>query len=454
MLAVFEDQVFLFFDRESRRFDAVEKDVHLTWDRWKREAIDKQISTAAGAKNYVRRYRDHIFLGAKGTIPFPLTIPAGELHIHKIIVAHGAKEACLRFSKSNVSGSLGIAYGSAGHDLPLPFLVSLDKEDPVHLLDSHNLAIVLAELDTIHDLNAYLDAKEAAIRDLDFLAYCGEEDLLGHYFSNYNPATRAYFIGVPDGKYNGLFIGEGEWRSFVGTPRYRRRKRDNAISYLWDDLIQRTSQNALMGALIGNGNIFEGRSAIHEMAKEPRVSRRALSELIKRAIENFPADRSGIVRQVTRLPSFYEDKAYVFLQLWHPNITDYDGKYRPVRQHLLEVACGTAKNKFPALKQIIEIAIDAPKMTRVNSEDFILMNCSDWSEEQRAHYEGVNRELSLLRNGCSQSGPQPRAGFPHRGRCNSLIEDWPKRTVPVRLQQKVQALSRPRTRIRVSCSGA
>lgn len=51
------------------------------------------------------------------------------------------------------------------------------------------------------------------------LAYCGEEDLLGHYFSNYNPATRAYFIGVPDGKYNGLFIGEGEWRSFVGTPR-------------------------------------------------------------------------------------------------------------------------------------------------------------------------------------------------------------------------------------------
>ena len=87
MLAVFEDHVFLFFDRESRRFDAVEKDVHLTWDRWKREAIDKQIRTAAGAKNYVRRYRDHIFLDAKGTIPFPLTIPAGELHIHKIIVA-------------------------------------------------------------------------------------------------------------------------------------------------------------------------------------------------------------------------------------------------------------------------------------------------------------------------------------------------------------------------------
>ena len=221
--------------------------------RWKRTSISPGIvgnerrSTSRSARQQARRTTfgataTRIFLDAKGTIPFPLTIPAGELHIHKIIVAHGAKEACLRFSKSNVSGSLGIAYGSAGDDLPLPFLVSLDKEDPVHLLDSHNLAIVLAELDTIYDFNAYLDAKEAAIRDLDFLAYCGEEDLLGHYFSNYNPATRAYFIGVPDGKYNGLFIGEGEWRSFVGTPRYRRRKRDNAISYLLDDLIQRTSK--------------------------------------------------------------------------------------------------------------------------------------------------------------------------------------------------------------------
>jgi hypothetical protein len=50
VLAVFENHVFLFFDRESRRFDAVEKDMHLTWDRWKREAIEKQIKTAAGAK--------------------------------------------------------------------------------------------------------------------------------------------------------------------------------------------------------------------------------------------------------------------------------------------------------------------------------------------------------------------------------------------------------------------
>jgi len=51
LLAVFENHVFLFFDRESRKFDVSEKDIIITWERWKREAIDKQIKTAAGAKN-------------------------------------------------------------------------------------------------------------------------------------------------------------------------------------------------------------------------------------------------------------------------------------------------------------------------------------------------------------------------------------------------------------------
>jgi hypothetical protein len=234
VLAVFEDHVFLFFDRESRKFDAVDKDVGLTWDRWKREAIDKQIKTAAGAKSYIERYRDRVYLDAKRTTPFPLTIPPGELHIHKIVVAHGAKEACERFSEQNVSGSLGSSYEETAIDIPLPFIVSLDKRDPVHLLDSHNLEIVLAELDTLSDLNDFLDAKEKAIRDLEFLAYCGEEDLLAHYFYNYDPATKAHYIGVADKSVNGLFIGEGEWRDFIKTAPYQRRKADNEFSYLWD----------------------------------------------------------------------------------------------------------------------------------------------------------------------------------------------------------------------------
>jgi len=140
LIVVFEKNVFLFFDRESRKFDHG-GDVLLTWERWKREAITKQIRTAAGAKRYVLTSRDRIFLDVNGTIPLPVSIPAGDLSIHKIIVAHGAKEACERHSASNVYGSLGVTYETAPSSDSLPFIVPLDRTDPVHLLDSHNLEL-------------------------------------------------------------------------------------------------------------------------------------------------------------------------------------------------------------------------------------------------------------------------------------------------------------------------
>jgi hypothetical protein len=166
LIAVFENNVFLFFDRESRKFDQG-GDTLLTWERWKREAITKQVRTAAGAKRYVLNNRDQIFLDVNRTRPLPLQIPAGDLRIHKIIVALGAKEACERFSASNVYGSLGITYEAAPSNDLLPFIVSLDNSDPVHLLDSHNLELILGELDTLYDFQNYLTAKENAISRYD-----------------------------------------------------------------------------------------------------------------------------------------------------------------------------------------------------------------------------------------------------------------------------------------------
>src|SRR5262249_10826310 len=104
LIAVFENHVFLFFDRESRKFDRADVDVQLTCERWKKEAITKQVRTAAGAERYVLNNRDQIFLDANRTMRLPIRIPVGDLHVHKIIAAHGAKEACEQFSSDNVYG--------------------------------------------------------------------------------------------------------------------------------------------------------------------------------------------------------------------------------------------------------------------------------------------------------------------------------------------------------------
>jgi hypothetical protein len=388
-LAVFDDRVFVFLDRESRALDDSTKDPLVSWNRWRKTAVDAQVRAAHGAERYVRSGRA-IFLDRARAIPFPLTFDREKMTVHKIVVAHGAKEACQLSSYRNVYGSLAVSYGRYD-DMSgsFPFMIHLDKTNPVHVFDSFNLPLVLSELDTVFDFSAYLEAKIDAINSLDCLTYCGEEDLLAHYFLNYDDSRKRHFIGTKRVDINFVAIGEGGWKDFVEGDLYKRKKRADEASYLWDELIQRTCQNALDGKLLGDTKLFEGRSAILEMAKEPRFVRRALSKKILQVIRGFPESSDPLMRQLTLMPSFHEGKAYVFLQLKVDGIVDYD-KYRAKRQAMLEIACGAAKNKFEFLKTIIGIAIDAPKFSRRNSEDFLLMNCESWTGEQRAHYERAN----------------------------------------------------------------
>ena len=51
------------------------------------------------------------------------------------------------------------------------------------------------------------------------------------------------------------------------------------------------------------------------------------------------------------------------------------------------------------MQTIIGIGMDAPKYAEENEEDFILLNCSDWTEEQEAHYAALNAELKFFQTG-------------------------------------------------------
>jgi hypothetical protein len=132
------------------------------------------------------------------------------------------------------------------------------------------------------------------------------------------------------------------------------------------------------------------------MAREPRFVRRELSKHMIDAIRNFPENDLPIVRNLSVMPSFYEGKYYAFLQIKYDHIQDYENDYRPKRRRMLEIACGAIKNKNPHLKKVVGIAIDAPKFTDRNSEDFILMPCEEWPDEKRSHYETENEKFGFL----------------------------------------------------------
>ena len=214
LLAVFEKHVFIFFDRDKKLDHTSEKDPQVLWNRWKRNVIDAQIKTAHGAERYIASGRS-IYLDGKRQVPFPLSIDVNEMIIHKIIIAHGAKEACENFSDANVYGSLAVEYGETDNQLHTPFMICIDKENPVHVFDSHNLPIIFNELDTVFDFSTYLDSKLQAIASLDSLMYCGEEDLLAHYYANFDDNAKCHFIGTKDTNINAVMIGEGEWKDFI-----------------------------------------------------------------------------------------------------------------------------------------------------------------------------------------------------------------------------------------------
>lgn len=402
LLAVFGKYVFIFFDRDSElpTLEAMDKPKEVLWNRWKRNVIDSQVKTAHGAERYIRSGRP-IYLDGKKTIPFPLEIAPEKIVVHKIVVAHGAMEACKKDSSQNVYGSLAVSYLKTNGDSIWPFHVEIDKHNPVHIFDSHNLPIVLTELDTVTDFAAYLDEKLRAISKYQMVTYCGEEDLLGHYLLNFDKTSGRHIIGVKDEdkEINAIMIGEGEWHDFIKTDVYLNTKKEDRISYLWDNLIQSTCQNAIKGTLGGNSDIFKGKSAIYEMVKEPRFVRRGLSEKMLNAISKFPDYPDRITRHVAFLPSFQPNTGYVFLQLRTPeSYKNMEIPYREFRQKLLEIACGAAKNKFPHIKKVIGIGIDAPKFSGgKNSEDFILFPCENWDKETRTYYENLNEDFNFFK---------------------------------------------------------
>jgi hypothetical protein len=398
LLAVFGDYVFIFFDREKPLPETSDKDPQVVWERWKRTVIDDQTRTAHGAERYLRSGRQ-IFVDAKRTVTFPIPFDRTNAIVHKIIVAHGAKEACERASPDNIYGSLAITYAEVdgSEDPSQPFHIRLDRTNIVHILDSHNLPIVLRELDTVYDFARFLDEKTRAVGAYKSLSYCGEEDLLAHYYLNFDGDAQRYVIGPAASEdIDGVFIEEGSWHDFIRTPIYNNTKIEDQISYFWDDLIQRTCQNSLDGTLGGNSNIERGESAIFEMVKEPRFMRRSLSQRMLAAVEQFPKTEHSF-RMVSFIPSFEPTTGYVLLQARPPASMRGHPDNRAVRQTMLELACGAAKNKFPQMKKIVGIGIDPPiPPDNEIAEDFILMPCEAWPPAVQLEYEEANREMRFF----------------------------------------------------------
>ena len=120
---------------------------------------------------------------------------------------------------------------------------------------------ILAELDTIGDFVAYLRAKESVVQQgKQILILGGEEELLAFYLLNNRSFARFE-------EATNVMIDEGSWQRLQDDPRFKAKKREDEISYGWDDIINRAHEGFADYEIIAR-----------ELARPTRFQRRFLSK--------------------------------------------------------------------------------------------------------------------------------------------------------------------------------
>jgi hypothetical protein len=113
LLVICDNHVLIFSDKKII-FD-VSKDLNLAWERWHKEAILKSIKQLRKAEYRIRNFPDRIFLDAKCSHKFPISVPdVKDIKIHLLCIANGTKEACKKFFGDS-TGSLRFSTHPSEH---------------------------------------------------------------------------------------------------------------------------------------------------------------------------------------------------------------------------------------------------------------------------------------------------------------------------------------------------
>lgn len=242
----------------------------------------------------------------------------------------------------------------------------------VHVFDEMMLDIVLREFDTASDFVSYLAKKQERFLTpgVDFIVP-GEEELIATYLMRYDAEqSQHYFPEAPPGSL--IVLREGDWTKLKASSAYHARRKENKVSYLWDELIEFQNGHIIAGTastIFGEESIEVHERILRIMAQEDRVTRRTLGESISRARKvNVKGKR--FIRTVVLSPAV--GRAYVFMSL--PRPPKYtETKYRDWRMNDLLGYCYRCKLKFENVSEVIGISFE-PGKSKITSAEYLLMD--------------------------------------------------------------------------------
>ena len=239
-----------------------------------------------------------------------------------------------------------------------------------HVFTRDFTQIILNELDTISDFTNYLRAKEALLgQNKKFIILGGEEELLAFYLMNNRSFERL-------NEATDIFIDQGSWEHFQNSQEYREKKKQDEISYGWDDIINRVHEASPEYEIVAR-----------ELARLNRFKRRFLSKMYFEAYVLADKDnRHNVFRRTVS----GGDVTYCFL------FAD-DTKPRENRKAMLTAMCWIARGKFQENRKVLGVATEKPASPTC-SYDFVLLDIPEWTAEHQKEMEKIQQETGILLN--------------------------------------------------------
>ncbi len=394
LLVVFENDVFLFEDKDIA-WPPVD-DLELAWSRWYKRAVYKPAGQLAKAERRARAHPLRVFADRVCERALPVAFPDTEVaRYHRIVVAHGAAQACKRhFGGGSGALMLNTHPGAAGQ----PFTVGRvgPKDAYVHVLDEVTLEVVLSALDTITEFRDYLLAKERLLDEGKDFAAPGEEDLLAFYLRSPDPAQpHRHGFGSTDG-YDLIVVPEGEWSDFLRSDEKAARDAANELSYAWDELIDRFAKHSMAGTqyFSSPGGPQRTERTLRLLNAEPRTMRRAL---VKVHLEGLESMGPGPYRVWASRPQDESGTHYTFLALRRGEDESYE-EYRSLRLNLIQACTAINRMQHPGARAHVGIATDPLDSEAGSSEDIVLIEDSNWTEELERHARELQDEFGILKH--------------------------------------------------------
>jgi hypothetical protein len=385
-------------------------DPSLAWRRWHRRAMAQSARQIQGAVRWLTRFPDRVYLDPRCTQRLPIKLPNQEARkTHGVLVAVGAAPACRDFFGGGI-GTFVIdptVHAEQHGDSPFTIGDLNPSSSFIHVVDEAMLDILMSELDTVTDFTAYLSKKEQFLRSGLSAGAIGEEDLLAYYVTRINSSGDHDFT-MPDGSpipaKTQLFITEGSYQSLLTRPEYLAKKAADEPSYVWDRLIETFTNNLLNGTnIILEGlpsEVAEIEEGVRHMALVPRLLRRAFGtgilDLLERSGSQQRAMRAFMPGQTDPNPA----TGFFFMTMPLPPARWTYEDYRLLRWEYLKVYALSFLDKYRSLERVVGIATE-PLPDAGNSggssEDLLMMEQPDWTDELRESLAARQADLGVLR---------------------------------------------------------